>query len=191
MDEYLKDEDVQLMLRFKDGDNSSFEILLEKYQSPIINFLYKITGNKTEAEDLTQEVFIRVYHSGKKYIPQSKFSTWIYIIAKNTALNDIRRKKGILRFLKKDLEEPEKKIPDNKNPSALAQLELKDLQKVVKNAIDLLPPNQKIAVILSKYDSLSYEEISQIMDCSISSVKSLLNRAKISLKEKLEKYVYD
>lgn len=193
MDEYLKDEDVQLMLRFKDGDNSSFEVLLEKYQSRIINFLYKITGDKAESEDLAQEVFIRVYHSGEKYTPQSKFSTWIYVIAKNLALNEIRRRKGVFFNFLKDSSEEEviKEIPDNKSSSALNELEKKDLGKIVKKAIDSLPANQKIAVILNRYENLSYEEIAEITGCSTPAVKSLLNRAKTALKLKLGKYVSD
>ena len=193
MNEYLKDDDVELLLRFKYGDISSYEELLDKYQSPIINFLYRITGDKTEAEDLAQEVFLKVYNSRVKYTPRAKFSTWIYTIAKNTALNEIRRKKGIFHLFKKDLnkEGAEEEIPDNRNPSVLNELEKKDVEKIVKNEINSLPQNQKITVILSKYDNLSYEEIAQVMNCSVSSVKSLLNRAKISLKGKLKKYICD
>lgn len=190
---FMLDEDVELMLKFKQGDNAAFETLLDKYQNPIINFIYRFIGDKIEAEDLAQEVFLRVYRCAKTYLPKAKFSTWIYKISKNLALNELRRKKSakassLDETISSEKGELPRQVADDK-PSAPMDLERQDLVGAVKKAIDSLPTNQKTAVILRRYEDLSYEEIAKIMGCSVSAVKSLLNRAKAALKEKLSCYV--
>ena len=187
------DEDVKLMLKFKAGDRSAFEALLDKYHAPIINFIYRFLGDKTESEDFAQEVFLRIYRSASNYTPQAKFSTWIYRIAKNLALNELRRKKtqktsSIEETVSTEEGERQRQFPDDK-PSALQELERQDLIDAVRKAIDPLPPNQKTAVILSRYEGLSYEEIAEVIGCSVSAVKSLLSRAREALKERLSFYV--
>ena len=191
----VRDEDVQLMLKFKQGEISAFEALLDKYHNPIINFVYRFIGNKQESEDLAQEVFLRVYRSSQNYKPKAKFSTWIYRIAKNLVLNELRRRRthnvsSLDEMVSFEEEELPKQISNNK-PSALVELEKKDLTVAVRKAIDSLPANQKMAVVLKRYDELPYVEIAKILGCSVSAVKSLLNRAKVSLKEKLSSYVQE
>jgi RNA polymerase sigma-70 factor (ECF subfamily) len=189
----MLDEDVKLMLRFKQGDNSSFEALLDKYHNPIINFIYRFIGDKAESEDLAQEVFLRVYRSVKTYVPKAKFSTWIYIIANNLALNELRRRElhktssldEVISYEEGDLP---RQVSDQR-PIALRELEKQDLIDAVRRAINSLPDNQKVAVILKKYQDFSYEEIAKVIGCSVSAVKSLLNRSKEALKEKLINYV--
>lgn len=191
--DFMLDEDVHLMLKFKAGDNSSFEALLDKYHRPIINFLYRFVSDRIEAEDLAQEVFLRVYRSAKTYVPKAKFSTWIYIIAKNLALNELRRRKShrassLDETIPSEEGEMPRELPGH-SPSALTELEKQDLIEAIKKAIDTLPDNQKTAVILRRYEEFSYEEIAKIMGCSVSAVKSLLNRAKVTLKEKLRNFL--
>lgn len=191
--DFILDEDVKLMLKFKEGDKAGFEALLDKYQSPIINFIYRFIGDKQEAEDLAQEVFLRVYRSSKSYTPKAKFSTWIYIIAKNLVLNELRRRKthqasSLDEMVSCEETELPKQIPSPK-PSALMELEIQDLIGAVRNAIGALPENQKTAVILRRYEGFSYAEIAGIMGCSVSAVKSLLNRAKEALKDKLRNFL--
>lgn len=191
--DFISDEDVRLMLKFKEGDRSAFETLLDKYHAPIINFSYRFLGNKTESEDLAQEVFLRIYRSASNYTPQAKFSTWIYRIAKNLVLNELRRKKtqktsSLEEMISTEEGERQRQFSDDK-PSALQKLEKQDLADAVRKALDSLPPNQRTAVVLSKYEGLSYEDIAKIIGCSVSAVKSLLNRAKVTLKEKLSSYV--
>lgn len=187
---FMLDEDVKLMLRFKQGDNSSFEALLDKYHNSIINFIYRFIGDKAEAEDLAQEVFLRIYRAKENYTPKAKFSTWIYRIAKNLVLNELRTKiSHKLSSLEEMVSTEEggelpRQLADDK-PSTLVELERQDLIRAVRKAIDLLPTNQKLAVILRRYEELSYEEIAEVMSCSVLAVKSLLNRAKEALKEKL------
>ncbi len=187
------DEDIKLMLKVKGGDNSAFEVLLSKYHRAIINFIYRFIYDKDEAEDLASEVFLRIYRARKNYTPRAKFSTYIYQIAKNLALNELRRKgshkeSSLDEILLREDFRIGKHLVDNK-PSALIELEKEEIILAVKRAIDSLPKNQKMAVVLRRYDELSYEEIARIMGCSVSAVKSLLNRAKITLKEKLYLYI--
>lgn len=185
----VEDEDVKLMLGFKQGDNSCFETLLDKYHNSIINFIYRFIGDKAGAEDLAQEVFLRVYRSAKTYLPKAKFSTWIYIIAKNLALNELRRKESHkTSSLQESISCEETDMPRqfcDDRASAVMGLEKQDLIEAVKKAINSLPDNQKVAVILRRYQDFSYEEIAKVIGCSVSAVKSLLNRAKKALKEKL------
>lgn len=190
---FLEDEDVKSMLRFKEGDGSAFEALLDKYHAPIINFIYRFIGDEQESEDLAQEVFLRIYRCASNYTPQAKFSTWIYRIAKNLTLNELRRKKiqktsSLEGMIQTEEGELKKQFSDDK-PSSLQELERQDLIDIVRKAIDSLPPNQKTAVILSKYEGLSYEEIAKVIGCSVSAVKSLLSRARDALKKRLGFYV--
>ena len=194
--DFMLDEDVQLMLKFKTGDNSSFEAILEKYHSPLINFFYRFVGDKIEAEDLAQEAFLRIYRSRHNYKPKAKLSTWIYCIAKNIALNELRRRathRAASLEETIDAEDSEIKIQfaDTTQNLPSQELEKKELENIIKKAIDSLPIHQKTAIILRRFDGFSYEEIGKIMKCSIFSVKSLLNRAKENLKEKLKPYVKD
>ncbi|MFZ2602494.1 MAG: sigma-70 family RNA polymerase sigma factor, partial [Candidatus Omnitrophota bacterium] len=134
--DFMLDEDVRLMLKFKEGDNVSFEALLDKYHRPIINFLYRFVGDKIEAEDLAQEVFLRVYRSAKTYVPEAKFSTWIYVIAKNLALNELRRRKShrassLDETVPSGEGEMPRELPDH-SPSVLTELEKQDLIEAVK-----------------------------------------------------------
>lgn len=191
--DFTLDHDIKLMLRFKEGDKSAFESLLDKYHPPIINFIYRFLEDKTESEDLAQEVFLRIYRSAQNYTPQAKFSTWIYRIAKNLALNELRRKKvrrtSSLEEMVSSEESGLQREFSDKKPSALEELEKQDLIFAVRKSIDSLPPNQKTAVILSRYEELSYEETAKVIGCSVSAVKSLLSRAKMTLKEKISSYV--
>ena len=194
--DFMLDEDVQLMLKFKTGDNSSFEAILDKYHSPLINFFYRFVGDKIEAEDLAQEAFLRIYRSRHNYKPKAKLSTWIYCIAKNIALNELRRRathRAASLEETIDAEDSEIKIQfaDTTQNLPSQELEKKELENIIKKAIDSLPIHQKTAIILRRFEEFSYEEIAQIMKCSISAVKSLLNRAKENLKEKLKPYLKD
>lgn len=190
---YLSDPDVALMLKFQQGDKFAFEELLDKYQKPVINFIYRMIQNKDEADDLAQDVFIRVYNSAKTYRPTAKFSTWIYTIARNICLNELRKKERRNISLDQGIPTQEgelkREIASPEGSSPYEDASKHELQELVKEAIESLPVNQRMAVVLRRYQLLSYEEIAKTMDCSVSAVKSLLNRAKESLKEKLKSYV--
>lgn len=190
---YSSDPDVILMLKFKGGNKAAFEELLDKYQKPIINFIYRLIQDRSEADDLAQEVFIKVYNAADNYKPIAKFSTWIYTIARNLCLNKLRERKRKVVSLDEDIPTNEggvkREIAQVKEDSPYESASKHELQEMVKQAINSLPDNQRMAVILRRYQLLSYEEIAKTMHCSVSAVKSILNRAKESLKDKLKSYV--
>ncbi|MDX1708008.1 MAG: sigma-70 family RNA polymerase sigma factor [Desulfobacterales bacterium] len=185
---YLADADVQLMLAVKKGDRSAFDDLMRKYYVRILNFSYRFTGSRQLAEDLTQDVFMKVFKSAARYRPRSKFQTWLYTIAKNTCLNEMRRHRGQVVSLDEPLGAAEgelsKEVPDPDADPSAAYLQ-KETEKQVRAAIHELPENQKIAVILARYDGFTYAEIAATLDVTDKAVKSLLSRAKGNLKNRL------
>lgn len=188
------DPDAELMLKFKEGDVSCFGKLLDKYERPLLNMIYRLIGDRREAEELTQEVFLRVYKSASGYEALAKFSTWLYRIATNLCLNELR-KKGKVQIESLDVpiltEEGEinREIENGGRASPAELMEQKERQSIVREAINSLPENQRAAVILNRYEELSYEEIAHCLNLSVSAVKSLLHRAKESLKVKLMPYM--
>ncbi len=188
------DPDAQLMLKFKEGDKKSLEELMEKYQKLVINTAYRLIGDRTEAEDIAQEVFLRVYNRSRSYKPQAKFSTWLLKITKNLCLNRLRgKRRHPVVSLDSLVETEEGKVlrdipaPAQARPDVL--LERKELQKLIKESIDSLPPKQRMVVVLAKYDNLPYREIARVMGCSVTAVKLRLHRAKVTLKARLAPYL--
>ncbi|NOX97017.1 MAG: sigma-70 family RNA polymerase sigma factor [Nitrospirae bacterium] len=179
------------MLKFKNGDTSSFDLLLDRYQEKIIVFAQRMTGDRSEAQDIAQEVFLRVYHAAGKYQPKAKFSTYIFRIARNLCLNRLRERKHRPFSLDCPITTAEgrKKSRDFIDPSPhsspRAALERKERQILIREAVDSLPPNQKMAVILTRYNDLSYEEASKIMGCSVGAIGLLLHRARGTLRKVL------
>lgn len=188
-----ENDDINLILSFQKGDTSSFEKLLDKYEKPLVNFIYRSVGNRNDAEDLAQEVFLRVYKSAKNYKPTGKFSTWLYKIAANICI-DNRRKPAIkLQSLTDSLDKPigtadnemTKDPAGNPKDSPENILEQKKIKETILSALLSLPVNQRIALTLAVFDNKTYQEISEILGCSLSSVESLLFRARQNLKQKL------
>lgn len=177
------DQDAELMLKFARGEISAFEQILKKYKDTIINVAYRFVQNYPEAEEIAQEVFLKIYHSAKTYKPKAKLSTWVYRITANLSLNYLRSKKHSPPVpLEETLEIPGSITPEE-------NFVKKELIRRVREALNSLPENQKLAIILKKYENLSYEEISKIIGCSISAVDSLIQRAKQNLKRKLAPHV--
>ena len=185
------DPHAKLMLRFKDGDEASFIELVNLYKQRVFAFAFRFLGNAEDAEDAAQEVFIKVYNAKDKYAPKAKFSTWLFTIARNTCLNllEKRGRKGLFVSLEEktgpDEDAPALQIADARDLPPAELLINAELAAAIKAALDSLPENQKTAVLLCRYDDLSYEAIAEVMNCSVMAVKSLLNRAKTGLKEKL------
>lgn len=189
----ISDPDIELMLEFAQGSIPAFEQILKKYKKIVINVAYRFIQDRYEAEDIAQEVLLKVYNSAEKYKPKAKFSTWIYKITANTCLNKLRSKNNfqIISLEKSASLDDTKTRSDNHysrytHPSI--ELEKEELKQMVKSAIQTLPANQRMAVILQKYEGLSYKEISKIMGCSTQAVDSLLQRAKQNLKKALTPY---
>ena len=189
---YLADPDVGLMLEFQKGNKASFEALIRKYFPRLVNFIFRFVGNRQAAEDLAQETFFRVYRSVSKYEPRSKFQTWVFTIAKNLSLNELRRKKYPVVSLDETFStadgELKRQVEDAHSERTDERLLRAERAEAVKEALGFLPESQRIAVLLRRYEQFSYEEIAQTMNTSVKAVKSLLNRAKENMKIKLAKW---
>lgn len=177
------------MLDFQKGNPASFEFLMHKYYKRIFNFVYRFVGSREAAEDLTQEVFLKVYKAAPGYQPQSKFQTWAYTIARNLSLNELRRagRKNISLDETVNFKDGEtsRQVEDPSVVHPAQTMEAEETRRMVQEAIASLPENQRMAVILRRYENMSYEEIAQTIGMSVEAVKSLLNRAKENLKDRL------
>jgi RNA polymerase sigma-70 factor (ECF subfamily) len=186
----MQHEDTTFMLRIKDGDQLAFKQLVEKHQLSVINLCLRFTGKKTDAEDLAQDIFIRIYRAAPRYEAKAAFSTWMYRIAINLCLNYQRRKK-LLEFFSIHSNHHEEDRHQKKTPELLSEVrpdidfELRERQQFLQAAIQSLPENQRSVVILYRYDNLSYQEIAEVLETSVSAVESRLHRAKLNLKKKL------
>ena len=180
--------DVELMLQVKAGDDESFNLLLQKYRTPLVNFLFRMVKEKATAEDLAQEVFLRVYRARKQYSPSAKFTTWMFRIATNLALNSVRdnRHRQMDVSIDAPLEEDEKpvQLPTREMRIDEHMIE-RDRSEFIRRTIQALPEKQRVAVLLHKYEEMDYAEIAKILDCSESALKSLLFRAYETLRVQL------
>ncbi len=182
--------DKQLIDKILQNDKAAFGRLVEKYQSLVVNTAFGFVHEKFDAEDIAQEVFIDVYDSIKNFRGEAGISTWLYRITVNKSLNFLRSKKrrqwihSIESFFSRDNVNPDRlEIPDTDN-----KLEEKERSEILHNAIENLSKNQRIAFTLHKYEDLSYKEIAKIMNVSLSSVESLMHRAKKNLQKQLTNY---
>jgi RNA polymerase sigma-70 factor (ECF subfamily) len=183
--------DVQLMLGVRAGDEASFELLLRRYRTPLVNFLYRMVRDSAQAEDLAQEVFLRVYRARKEYAPSAKFTTWLFRIATNLALNSIRdgRHRQMDVSIDQTLDDGEQEqaridVAD-KSPDVEHRLLERDRAAMIRRAVDSLPDKQRVAVLLHKYQEMDYADIARALDCSESALKSLLFRAYETLRVEL------
>ena len=181
--------DVELMLKVKRGDREAFGLLVHRYRKPLINFIYRFTTNPGESEDLAQEVFVRAYQSAAKYEPKAAFSTWLYRIATNVALNYLRdHKPQLSRSLDSGLQSEESaQWLELRDKRALADERLMERERElqIRRALASLPENQRLAVVLTKYQELSLRDAGAILNCSETAVKSLIFRAYTTLREVL------
>jgi RNA polymerase sigma-70 factor, ECF subfamily len=184
-----QDPDVKLMLRFKAGDVEAFNRLFSRYMRAMVNFACRFVHNREQAEELAQDIFLKMYEGAKGYTAQAKFTTWLYRIAANVCLNEVR--KPHFRAVHQPLPEEHSDDPLHSsgelqvNPEPEKLLERQALAKALREALILIPENQRIAFILNKYQELSYSEVSDIMKISEKAVKSLIHRAKETLAERL------
>jgi RNA polymerase sigma-70 factor (ECF subfamily) len=180
--------DVQLMLDVKAGDEASFDLLLQKYRRPLVNFLYRMVRDPATAEDLAQEVFLRVYRARKQYSPSAKFTTWMFRIATNLALNSVRdnRHRRMQVSLDAPAEEDEAPVQVPARDMRIDEHMMeRDRAEIIQRAIAALPEKQRVAVLLHKYEEMDYGEIARILECSESALKSLLFRAYETLRVQL------
>ncbi|MFO0977282.1 MAG: sigma-70 family RNA polymerase sigma factor [Planctomycetaceae bacterium] len=193
--QYLTDPDVQLMLRVSAGDNTAFEELVLRYQDRLVGFFFHLVHDRAAAEDLAQECFLRVYRSRERYEATARFSTWLFRIAHNLASNQKRgsvRRREIPLANSSDAHEFQVNEQNLAEKSALMptrQLDSNEMRDVVRMAIEELSERQRTAVVLHKFEEMSYEEIGEVMGLGVVAVKSLLSRARGKLKEALERFL--
>ena len=182
--------DFVLMERIGDGDHQAFQQLVERHQHAVIGTVAKMLGNASESEDIAQQVFLRIWRNAKRYRPDAKFTTYLYTITRNLVFNETRRKSRKKEVSSDEREENSHQFtaanPDRQPDAELLQAEL---QSAVDAAIAGLPEAQRMAVVLRRYEQLSYEEIAGVLGLSVSAVKSLLFRARTSLREALSGYL--
>jgi len=181
------DRDAQLMLRVRQGDDTSFGMLLERHRGPVVHFLYRMVQNQAVSEELAQEVFLRVYRSRETYEPTAKFTTWLFRIATHVALNSIRdrkKEKGHESLDEEGIDGMERQVAD-RQPTVEQEMVHEVKLREVRQAIEALPAKQRVAVLMHKYEGLDYAQIAGVLSCSESAIKSLLFRAYEALRERL------
>jgi len=188
------DYDAELMLRVKEGDGASFAVLLEKYRSSVVHFLYRMVQDHPVAEELAQEVFLRVYRSRESYRAEAKFTTWLYRIATNLAVNHARDTKYERTAQSVYLDVPDEEtgttpeVADDR-PTVEQKLLKDERMAAIRKHVMALPERQRTAVLMHKYQGLDYRQIGDVLKLSESATKSLLFRAYQTLREKLKEFV--
>jgi RNA polymerase sigma-70 factor (ECF subfamily) len=192
----LRDPDIRLMLRVRADDPEAFGEIVERFQHRLVAVMNHLVNPADEAEDLAQEVFLRVYRVRKKYTPKAKFSTWLFTIANNLALNALRNRKRrpVLPLEVQDSGafglRPGGNAPPASNEPPTHNLQQKELADVIRQALDGLNERQRVAIVLNKFEDMNYADIGEVMDLSTKAVKSLLSRARTKLREALQGYIY-
>ena len=186
MAEWVLDPDAVLMVEVCGGHEPSFETLLQRHRVTVVNHLYRLVRDRAVAEELAQDVFLRVYRFRNRYQPEAKFTTWLFRITTNVALNwrrDTRRETAHLRL---DSTHESRRIQVlDQNPRADQQLLAEHRAREIREAIDALPPKQLAAVLMHKYEGMDYVQIAEVLECSIPALKSLLFRAYETLRRRL------
>jgi RNA polymerase sigma-70 factor (ECF subfamily) len=192
----LRDPDVRLMLRVRDDEPGAFQQLVEQFQNRLVAVMHHLVGDAAEAEDLAQEVFLRVYRARKQYRPRSKFSTWLFTIANNLALNSLRsrQRKPAVSLTGRDSgplgARPQEQLVHDHHSGPQVRIQREELAALIRKALDGLNERQRVAVVLNKFEDMNYAEIAEVMGLTTKAVKSLLSRARENLRIALAAYVY-
>jgi RNA polymerase sigma-70 factor (ECF subfamily) len=192
----LGDPDICLMLGVRDDEPGAFEQLVEAYQHRLVAVMNHLVGIPEEAEDLAQEVFLRVYRARKKYRPRSRFSTWLFTIANNLARNSLRarQRKPVVSLNLCDSgplgPRPAEQLVRDHHSGPTKRLQQEELAAVIRQALDGLNERQRMAVVLNKFEDMNYAEIAEVMGLTTKAIKSLLSRARMNLRAALSEYVY-
>ena len=186
--------DAEMMLRVKAGDDSAFDYLVQKYRRPIIGFMYRMARNTAAAEDLAQEVFLRVYRSRANYEASAKFSTWLYRIATNLGVNHARDTRHERPENTLNLDEPDSETgttPDLADQTLTVEEGIlrRERLQAIRQKVEALPERQKLAVLMHKYQEMDYRQIAEVLKLSESATKSLLFRAYETLRTELREFV--
>jgi RNA polymerase sigma-70 factor (ECF subfamily) len=183
-------KDVRSMQLVSAGDTVAFKELVERHQRLVAGTVARMLGSNSDVEDIAQQVFVRVWKSAKRYVPRAKFTTWLLKITRNLVFNELRRRSRHPQLpLQVESGDDERPIRDERARAPDASLLEQELQRAIETAIAQLPETQRMAVVLRRYDELSYEEIAEVLDQSVPAVKSLLFRARTELRTRLTRYL--
>jgi RNA polymerase sigma-70 factor (ECF subfamily) len=179
MQQFHEQSDSEVVQQIRSGDNGAFDELMRRYKRPVVNFVYRMLGSAEDADDLAQEVFVRVYQNLDTYRPERKFSTWLFALARNAAIDR-------LRWQTRHPTEPIVSAPQLATPAGTADdVSAREIGEQIAVAVAKLPEDQRTALVLAEYQGLSYAEIAGVMHCSEKSVESRLYRAKQTLRSSL------
>ena len=186
--------DAALMLRVKQGDGAAFAGLVDKYKQPVLNLAYRMLHDATEAEDVAQNVFVQVFRSAHRYEVSAKFSTWLFTIARNLTLNELRRRsrhpaESMDATRPEQEDQPLQQFEDKKGFLPPEHLLHGELEEKIEQALAQLPENQRTAILLCRQSELDYQEIAKVLGCSLSATKSLIHRGRETLKLRLKPYL--
>lgn len=183
-------DDLRLMQRVGQGDTNAFEELVEKHQALVAGTVARMLGSNSDVEDIAQQVFIRVWKSARRYVPRAKFTTWLLKITRNLVFNELRRTKRRAQVpLQAEGSGEDPTLKDDMNLAPDASLLETELQRTIEEAILQLPEAQRMALVLRRYEQLSYEQIAEVLGLSVPAVKSVLFRARAELRSRLSKYL--
>jgi RNA polymerase sigma-70 factor (ECF subfamily) len=183
-------EDVRLMQLVGRGDTNAFEELIKRHQALVSGTVARMLGSNSDVEDIAQQVFIRVWKSARRYVPRAKFTTWLLKITRNLVFNELRRTKRHAHVpLQSEPGVEDPPLKDEMNLAPDTSLLESELQRTIEEAILQLPEAQRLALVLRRYEQLSYEQIAEVLDLSVPAVKSVLFRARTELRSRLSKYL--
>lgn len=190
----LPDSDATLMQRVQRGDMAAFEVLVDKYRQPVMNFCARTLNDLAEAEDVAQAAFVQVFKHSQRYEPSARFSTWLFTIARNLCLNEIRRRRrhpaeSLDLTHPEDESQPLRQFEDLKSAAAPEDALHGELVEKVELAIAELPETQRTALLLCREEELSYDEIAKVLGCSVSATKSIIHRGREAIKRVLKPYL--
>jgi RNA polymerase sigma-70 factor (ECF subfamily) len=184
------DPDVQLMLAVQRDDRGAFERLFQKYARQLVGFARQFVGSQARAEELVQDVFLQVFRTRGSYVPRARFSTWLYRIATNVCLSEVRRGEYHGRMVPldppSDAKDPPVERPDPESRSGEDLLLSNEAVDKISRALSGLPPQQRAALLLARLEGFSYDQVAESLNCSVSAVKSLIHRATLTLRERLQ-----
>ena len=181
--------DEELMLEYQKGQATAMDEILRRYKNPVYRYAFRLCVNEAEAQDIAQETFLRIHQYRGQYRPIGKFSTWLFGIAHNVAISKFRKDKWLVLWPRRQDDPDEMVDMESPDPSPTETLEQGDFESMLKKCVQSLPFLQKEALVLREYENLDYEEIARILNKSLGTVKTLIHRARQSLKDKLLPYI--
>jgi len=182
------ESDIELMMRVKDGDDSAFNELIRRHYRSVMNFIYRFTRDRENSEDLTQEVFLRIYRSVKSYKPEAKFTTWLFKIATNLCITKVKYRNKEQTLSLDDVSGTED-LKDSKISDGFDLKYRSEMRKIIFDALNSIPERERVSIILCKYEGLSYDEVAEVIGCTVGAVKTYVHRGRLKLIDRLKPFL--